>query len=87
MSSWPATTARCARSARRIRSGAGARRDGVERRVEGGRSLLGDLPEQVFLRVDVVVERRLLDAQLGREVGQGRALVAPLGEEAGGDAR
>ena len=64
-----------------------APRDAVESRVEGGGALLRDLPEQVFLRVDVVVERRLLDAELAREVGQGRALVAPLGEEAGGDAR
>jgi len=46
-----------------------------------------DLPEQVFLGGDVVVERGLLDAERLGEVSQGRALVAPLGEEPGRDAR
>ena len=70
-----------------MRSGRGRRRDAVESGVKGGGAVLRDLPEEVFLRVDVVVERRLLNAELACEVGQGRALVAPLGEETGGDAR
>jgi hypothetical protein len=58
----------------------------VERRVERGRALARDVPEQVFLRLDVVVERGLLHAQTLREVGQRRALVAALREEPRGDA-
>ena len=61
-------------------------RDGVEARMECLRPLPRDLPEQVLLRGDVMVERRLLHAELRREVGERRALVAALGEEAGGDA-
>jgi len=42
-------------------------------------------PEQVLLGGDVVVQRRLLDAERLRQIGQRRALVAALREEAGGD--
>jgi len=69
-----------------MRSAAGASAGtSVQRRVEGVRALPGDLPQQVLLGRDVVVERRLLDAELLRQIGQGRALVALLGKEPGGD--
>jgi hypothetical protein len=54
----------------------------IERGVKRASALPCDLPEQVFLRVDVVVERRLLHAELVRQIGERRALVALLGEEA-----
>ena len=60
------------------------RRDAVETGVERFRALPRDLPEQVLLRGDVVVERRLLHAELVRQVGERRALIAALGEEPGG---
>ena len=56
-------------------------RDGVERRVERRGARAGDLPEQVLLRVDVVVERGLLDPERLGEIGQRRAVVAAVGEE------
>ena len=62
-------------------------RDGVERGMEGLGALPRHLPEQVLLGGDVVVERRLLHAQLRGQVGERRALVATLGEEPGGDPR
>ena len=78
--------ARWPRRASLIRSAAGASAGTrVERRVERFAPFPGDLPEQVLLRGDVVVERRLLHAERLRQVGEGRALVALLGEEAGGD--
>ena len=83
-SSCSATTRRWARSASRIFSVAAAPRD--RRRVRRGtprRPSLRDLPEEIFLRVDVVVERRLLDPERLGEVGERRAVVAALGEEPG----
>jgi hypothetical protein len=53
--------------------------------VERGRALRGDLPEEILLRGDVVVERRLLHSERIGQIGQGRALVALLGEEPGRD--
>jgi hypothetical protein len=52
--------------------------------VEGLGALGGDLPEQVRLPLDVRVERALLDAERLGEVADGGAVVALLGEEAGG---
>ena len=63
------------------------RRDTVEPGVERLGARPSDLPEQVLLGDDVVVERGLLDAERLGEVGEGGGLVAPLGEEPGGDAR
>jgi hypothetical protein len=62
-------------------------RNGVERRMKRFGARPGDLPEQVFLRVDVVVERGLLDAERLRQVGERGAVVAALGEEPGGCTR
>ena len=61
------------------------RRDGVEGCVERVGALAGDRPEQVLLRRDVVVERRLLHTERVGQVGERRALVPALGEEPGGD--
>ena len=60
-------------------------RDRVEGCVERLGALPRDRPEQILLGGDVVVERRLLHAELLGQVGQRRPLVAPLGEEPGGD--
>jgi len=54
--------------------------------VEGIRALARDLPEQVGLRLDVRVERPLLDAERLGEVADGGAVVALLREEPGGGA-
>jgi hypothetical protein len=54
--------------------------------VEGLGALARDRPEQVFLRLDVRVERALLQAECVGEVADGRAVVALLGEEPGGGA-
>ena len=59
----------------------------VERRVEGGRSVPRDVPEQIGLRVDVGVERALLDAHRLGEVADRGAVVTLLREEPGGLAR
>jgi len=45
-----------------------------------------DLPEEVRLRLDVRVERALLDAERLGEVADGGAVIALLGEEPGGGA-
>ena len=58
----------------------------VERRVERLGAFAGDVPEQVRLRLDVRVERALLHAERPGQVADGRAVVALLGEEAGGGA-
>ena len=58
----------------------------VERGVERDRALARDLPEQVGLRLDVRVERALLHAHRLGEIADRRAVVALLGEEAGGGA-
>ena len=59
-------------------------RDGVERGVECRGAVASDLPEQVGLRLDVRVERALLDAHRLGEVADRCAVVALLREEAGG---
>ena len=51
--------------------------------MEGDRAVVRDLPEQVGLRVDVGVERALLDAHRLGQVADRRAVVALLGEEPG----
>src|SRR5439155_22013927 len=61
-------------------------RNRVERGMEGGGALACDLPEQVGLRLDVVVERALLHAHRGRDVADRGSVVALLGEEARGEA-
>jgi hypothetical protein len=48
------------------------------------RTLSGDFPEQIGLRVDVGVERALLQAERLGEVADRRAVVAPLRKEPGG---
>ena len=53
--------------------------------MERRRTLAGDVPEEILLAGDVVVERGLLQAERVGEVGERRALVALLGEQAGGD--
>jgi hypothetical protein len=55
--------------------------------VECLRALARDLPEQVGLRLDVRVERALLDSEGFREITDGGAVVALLREEAGGGTR
>ena len=60
--------------------------DGVERAVERLRPFARDLPEEVRLRLDVGVERPLLDAERVGEVADRGAVVALLGEEPGGGA-
>jgi hypothetical protein len=47
-------------------------------------ALARDVPEQVGLRLDVRVERPLLDAERLRQIADGRAVIALLGEEPGG---
>jgi hypothetical protein len=47
-------------------------------------ALAGDVPEQVGLRLDVGVERPFLEPERLREVADGRAVIALLGEEPGG---
>jgi hypothetical protein len=54
--------------------------------VESLGALDRDLPKEVRLRVDVRVERALLDAEGLCEVADGGAVVALLGEEPGGGA-
>jgi hypothetical protein len=54
--------------------------------VEGERAFVRDVPEEVGLRLDVGVERALLDAQGIREVADRRAVVALFGKEPGGSA-
>jgi hypothetical protein len=49
-------------------------------------SLARDLPQEVDLRLDVRVERALLDAEGLREVADRGAVVALLGKEPGGGA-
>src|SRR5262245_10350022 len=65
-----------------------ARRQVVGHRVEGGVERLGALAhrlvQQVLLRLDVRVERALLNTQRLREVADRGAVVAALGEEPGG---
>jgi hypothetical protein len=58
--------------------------DLIERGMKRLRALAHGLVEQVLLRVDVRVERALLDAERLREVADRGAVVAALGEEAGG---
>src|SRR5262249_306166 len=57
--------------------------DPVERRVEGGCTVARDVPQQVGLRVDVRVERALLDAHRLGQIADRRPVVALLGEEPG----
>jgi hypothetical protein len=52
--------------------------------VEGARPLEHRLVEELLLPLDVGVERALLDAERVGEVADRRAVVALLGEEAGG---
>jgi hypothetical protein len=54
--------------------------------MKGLGALAADLPEQVGLRLDVRVERALLDAEGVREVADRGAVVALLCEEARGGA-
>src|SRR5207237_9434998 len=61
-------------------------RDGVEGGVECLGPLARDLPQQVDLRLDVGVERALLDAERLGEIAHRRAVVALLGEESRGGA-
>src|SRR5207302_5827267 len=61
-------------------------RNRVERRVERGRAFARDLPEQVGLRLDVCVERALLDSEGLREITDRGAVIALLREETGGSA-
>jgi hypothetical protein len=56
----------------------------VERQMKRLGPLTGDVPEQVGLRLDVGVERPLLDAERRGEIADRRAVVALLGEETGG---
>ena len=58
----------------------------VEREMERLGALAGDVPEQVGFRLDVRVQRALLDAERFGEIAHGRAVVALLGEEPGGGA-
>jgi hypothetical protein len=60
--------------------------DGVECAVERLRPFARDLPQEVGLRLDVRVERPLLDAERLGEVADRGAVVALLGEEPGGGA-
>ena len=57
----------------------------VECRMKGVSAVSCHLPEEVFLRGDVVVERRLLHPELLGEVGERGALIAPFGEQPGSD--
>src|SRR6266545_440075 len=59
----------------------------IQRGMEGGCSFARDLPEQVGLRVDVGVERALLDAHRLGQVADRGAVVALLREETRGLAR
>jgi hypothetical protein len=52
--------------------------------MEGLGALARDVPEQVGLRLDVRVERALLDAERLGEIADGCAVIALLGEEPGG---
>jgi hypothetical protein len=47
-------------------------------------ALARDVPEEVGLRLDVRVERALLDAERLGEIADGGAVIALLGEEPGG---
>jgi hypothetical protein len=58
----------------------------IESGMEGLRPLAGHLPEELGLRVDVGVERALLETEGLREVADRRAVVALLREEPGGGA-
>jgi hypothetical protein len=58
----------------------------VEGRMERLGALARDVPEEVGLRLDVRVERALLDAERLGEVADGGAVIALLGEEPGGGA-
>ena len=58
--------------------------DRVERTVEGRGAVAHRLVEEVLLRLDVGVERALLDAHRLREVADRGAVVALLGEEPSG---
>jgi hypothetical protein len=60
--------------------------DGVEGRVEGAGALAHRLVEEVLLRVDVRVERALLDSERFRKVSDRGPVVAALGEEASREA-
>ena len=62
-------------------------RDRVQSCVEGGRAVHQRVEEQVFFRLDVRVQRALLDAERPGEVADRGSVVALLGEEAGGLAR
>ena len=55
--------------------------DLVERSVEGGCTVPRDLPQEVGLRLDVRVQRALLDAHRFGEIADRGAVVALLGEE------
>ena len=70
-----------------LRAHLGVVGDRVQRGVEGGRTVHQRVEEQVLLRGDVRVERALLDAERLGEVADRGAVVALLGEEAGGLAR
>ena len=71
--------------------------ESYERRSVGGLDLFdhrqrvvvgrpADAVEEVLLRVDVVVQARLRDAERVGDVGEGRRVVALCPEDAGGDA-
>jgi len=60
--------------------------DTVEGGVERLRPFAGDLPEQVGLRLDVRVERALLQAERVGQIPDRGAVIAPLREEPGGRA-
>jgi hypothetical protein len=47
-------------------------------------ALARDVPQEVRLRLDVGVERALLDAERLGQIADGRAVIALLGEEPGG---
>jgi hypothetical protein len=62
-------------------------RDRVECAVERRRAFLRHLPEEVGLRLDVRVERALLEPERVGEIADRRPVVALLGEEPGCGAR
>jgi hypothetical protein len=58
----------------------------IERRVKGLRTLARDLPQEVCFRVDVRVERALLQAERFSQIADGGAVIPLLREKAGGGA-
>ena len=61
-------------------------RDAVEGGMERFRALAGDLPQQIGLRLDVRIERALLQAERVGKIPDRGAVVALLREEPGGRA-